>query len=685
MKQNGIWRELGRLCSDLSGITIQIYSDQGKRLDPGVGESALCAYLSRYGETREACLRDCRRKLSAAAGSEEIVSGRCYAGLSYRIVPVRVRGEAPVSILVGKVVTEIFGSGQTREFARRYGLDTGDLNSGLHKMRQLSESELDRVARMVQRFGVLVGLQRRRDASRGRRLRKYRRLLAFTEALWSENGGGTGQRAEAVRFLAEALDVSGAALLVPSREGTGLEVTAAAGIDGALRERLEGAELDALLAETDAGSPLVLADLSLPGAKGRKKERMPLLIHRLGEQSEEAENLLLLGDGIENVDRESLSLGCRLLTSRIRHDRSEADRGRTDSAFSVAARAGQKIFASRKVEKILPQALEEAMHLFRARRGSILLADRESGKVTGAALRGDHAGLSGKITTLQPDSVSHKVFFEKKPMLVLDSEREFQRATVREYPYSTRSFISAPLRENGHALGVLHITDREGGRPYTPGDLALLEMVSGQAAAAISLARLKDDIKSYRQKAVTDSLTGLYNRRHLDDSLAGELERANRFEQPFSLIMFDIDDFKVINDTFGHPCGDRILKELAVELERNTRSIDILSRYGGEEFVMVLPGTGAEGARFIAEKIRSHVEAARFSCETSERTRKLTLSAGVSTFPDSSISAEDMLAKADVALRKAKKLGKNLVHAWQEGDSPPATPHRQDQYFRDRF
>lgn len=682
MKWNGIWREFGRLCSDIGGITIQICTDRGRRVDPGGSESALCTFLSRYEETKEACLRDCRRKLAAAAGSEEIVSGRCYGGLSFRIVPVRVRGEAPVSILAGKVVTEIFGSAQTLEFARRYHLDTNDLNSSLRKMRRMSEGELDRFAQMVQRFGMYIGLQRRRESSRSRRLRKYRRLMAFVRALWADNEDGAGRRSEAIRLMAEALGAPGAALLMPSREGTPPKVTAFAGIDAALKERLEKADLGTLLTEPGAATPVFRADFSFTGAKGPWGNRVQLLACRLGGENEDAGRLLLLGEGIEDVDRELLSLCGLFLYSRIRHDQGSASLSRTDAAFSRAAKAGVKLFASREVEKILPQALDEALRLFRSRRGSILLADRESGKITGAALRGDHAGLSGKIMALHPNSVSHRVFFKKQSMLVTDSDREFEGRTKREYPYATRSFISAPLRENGHSLGVLHITDSEDECPYTRGDLALLEMMSGQTAAAISLARLQGDVENYRQQAVTDSLTGLYNRRHLDSSLVRELERANRFEQPFSLIMFDIDDFKVINDTFGHLCGDRVLKELAAELAGNTRSIDMLSRYGGEEFVMILPGTDGEGAKHIAEKIRAHIEAARFPCETAERVRRLTLSAGVSTFPDTSISAEDMLQKADVALRTAKRLGKNMVHSWREGDAVQGMHHHGPRHFQ---
>jgi len=676
MKRHSLWQELGHLCSDLSGITLQFYSGQGRRLESGSGESPLCTFLSRYGETEKACLSDCRRKLESAAGAESILSGRCYAGLSYRIVPVRVPGEAPISIVAGKVMTEIFGSGQSREFARRYDLDPGDLDSSLRKMRQISEGELDRFARMVQRFGILNGLQRRRERTRGNRLRGYRRLFAFVRAIWNVEDGSPGQQwTEAMRLLARALGVPGSALIVSTRKGQPSEVKAAAGEDRALKERLEKEDLDALLAKSGSATRFFRSDLSFAGERGPWEDRVPCLACRVGEEGDGAGHLLLIGEGAEDVDREVLSLCCLLLRSRMVHDQNVAVRERMVAGSSMAAAAGQKFFAARKVEKILPQALEEAMHLFRSRRGSILLADKESGKVTSAELRGDHAELSGRITALQPDSVSYRVFFEKRSMLVLDSDREFEKRTKRQYPYSTRSFISAPLRENGHSLGVLHITDSEGEGPYTPGDLALLEMISGQAAAAISMARLQDDVENYRQQAVTDSLTGLYNRRHLDSSLTKELERSNRFEQPFSLIMFDIDDFKIINDTFGHPCGDRILKGLAEELSRNTRSIDILSRYGGEEFVMVLPGTGEEGAKNIAEKIRAHIEGVQFPCETGEKTRQLTLSAGVSTFPDSSISAEDMLQKSDIALRRAKRLGKNMVLSWRKGDAVEKAHH----------
>jgi len=449
-----------------------------------------------------------------------------------------------------------------------------------------------------------------------------------------------------------------------SIDGSHHELVAATGIDDQVHKQLADLNWRVLFRGDAQKPPLVISDASSLERIGLKTESAPLIMYRLEHEDQAVGYTLLFGAKVEEKERDLLDLFCRLLAARISHDRSMEMWRRKDVEFSMIGEVAKRIFATGKVDDILPKTLEEAMYVFRSKRGSILLADSEDGRVTDVALRGRHTELTSKIHRLKPDSVSHRVFFEKTPLLVRDTDREFGRQTESRFPYSARSFISVPLRENGHALGVLHLTEREGDDAYTTWDLSLLDVLSGQAAAAIQKARLRDEIEIFRIQAMTDSLTGIYNRRFLDNCLVNEMSRANRFEQPFTVVMIDIDDFKVFNDELGHQCGDRILKELVDEIQKQVRSIDILARYGGEEFVLVLPGTELKGGVGIAEKIRSHVEATLFPSEKGKR--KLTVSAGVSTFPDNALSPQDLLERADQALRQAKGLGKNMIMTWRE-------------------
>jgi diguanylate cyclase (GGDEF)-like protein len=157
-----------------------------------------------------------------------------------------------------------------------------------------------------------------------------------------------------------------------------------------------------------------------------------------------------------------------------------------------------------------------------------------------------------------------------------------------------------------------------------------------------------------QEMAVTDHLTGVANRRAFTERIAVEVERARRTRHPLALIMVDIDRFKVLNDTLGHLEGDRALVILAGLLANNRRATDMVARFGGEEFALLLPGAGFDDAMMVAEKIRSSTESARMPAGC-------TVSAGVATFPDHAQDVHSLIASADAALYEAKALGRNRV------------------------
>lgn len=162
------------------------------------------------------------------------------------------------------------------------------------------------------------------------------------------------------------------------------------------------------------------------------------------------------------------------------------------------------------------------------------------------------------------------------------------------------------------------------------------------------------------QLAVTDGLTGLYNHRHFHERLTLEVERSQRSGLPLSLLMLDVDHFKQFNDTFGHPAGDEVLRQLARVLADTRRANDVVARYGGEEFAVILVDTPKFTAAKVAERVRERINTHDFS-EAAPRASKLSTSIGVATFPDDGVDAESLVRAADTALYAAKRAGRNRV------------------------
>lgn len=167
--------------------------------------------------------------------------------------------------------------------------------------------------------------------------------------------------------------------------------------------------------------------------------------------------------------------------------------------------------------------------------------------------------------------------------------------------------------------------------------------------------------KKLIELSITDGLTGLHNHKHFYERLVEEMERARRYNNPLSLIMADIDHFKNYNDTHGHLEGDFLLKELASHMKKSVRFQDIVSRYGGEEFSIILPETGKEGAITLAERIRCSVAEQQFPHKETQPGGNLTISFGVATFPDDARDPETLVERADKALYLAKGMGRNRV------------------------
>jgi diguanylate cyclase (GGDEF)-like protein len=220
------------------------------------------------------------------------------------------------------------------------------------------------------------------------------------------------------------------------------------------------------------------------------------------------------------------------------------------------------------------------------------------------------------------------------------------------------SALSHPLRRDDHQArvsGVVSVARRHGS--FTDAERELFHYLSTQAAVSLENVGLHETVE---RQAVTDELTGLFNRRRFQEAMATEVERARRFHQPLGLVLLDIDDFKQVNDTYGHQQGDVVLREVARVLRETAREIDEPARYGGEELAVVLPGTDLEGAYNLAERVRAGIENLELPLLDGRRgALRITASFGVATLPGSADDTGGLFAAADDALYRAKREGKN--------------------------
>jgi diguanylate cyclase (GGDEF)-like protein len=212
------------------------------------------------------------------------------------------------------------------------------------------------------------------------------------------------------------------------------------------------------------------------------------------------------------------------------------------------------------------------------------------------------------------------------------------------------------IGQTASPVGAMTIARAE--RPFNSTEREVFLYLVGQAAASVENVALHELVS---EQAVTDDLTGIANNRAFRELMEKEAARAHRFDHDLSLLILDLDDFKRVNDTYGHPQGDAVLRAIGRVLAEESRGIDEPARYGGEEFAVALPETSTEGAVELAERIRERIEAEVVPLIEEDGEVRITASLGLATLPGSAANAHELIAKADAALYEAKRAGKNRV------------------------
>ncbi len=419
-----------------------------------------------------------------------------------------------------------------------------------------------------------------------------------------------------------------------------------------------------LRAALDHQPDLIIADLQMPGLTGLELKRA------LNDVGNTTPLILVTAEGSESIASQATLAGVvgylpkpvdvdvmlaaieqALTVQRLRRDRDDALTAleqRVNQLETLQA-MGRVLTASLDLNQVLGSVVDAAIRLSSAGGGQLFLLDERSQQLLLCAARGADDAVVQSLRQPADDAFAAHVLHTKKPLFYPPGPPGKTRALSHPALY-------VPLRSRERLLGVLSVDNRASHRVFTTADIGPLVTLADYAAIAIANGRLFAEVQL---QSITDDLTGRFNRRHFFTLAEREFQRATRFGRPLSAIMLDIDHFKQVNDTYGHAVGDEVLIEVAGLCQDSIRTIDILGRYGGEEFVLALPETDAHGACQLAERLRRRIAATPFN--TRAGLVPITASLGVSSTQITATDVNALVANADDALYAAKQAGRNRV------------------------
>jgi diguanylate cyclase (GGDEF)-like protein len=429
-----------------------------------------------------------------------------------------------------------------------------------------------------------------------------------------------------------------------------------------------------------SGHPEVLSGSALealfPGLETRSACVFPLV-----ENENRYGAIAILDVDLHSRDQALIELLVNRMATRLESLKSEEGqlRERQSSGRLVAMVSTLSLVDSR--DELYRQILELSAELLTASSGSLMLLDANDGTLKIAAAKGMTSSLAKAMSVSYGEGIAGRVAKSGFPMLVNDIERDKRVATRNRPRFKTKSFVSLPLELENRLLGVLNLADKSNGDNFTEADLDLVQTFVRHAVLMLKRVAILEKAGQFEKMAITDPLTGLYNRRFLENRLQEEFSRSQRQQQSFCLIMSDLDNFKMYNDICGHLAGDDALRKAAQLLRRSARDMDIATRYGGEEFCLILPGTDKQESVFVGERIRRAIESESFPGESHLPLGRLTTSLGIAAFPSDGVNAKELIHAADLALYRAKSLGRNRLVLYESSMLDQALlSHHEPQY-----
>ncbi|HVE59748.1 MAG TPA: diguanylate cyclase [Pyrinomonadaceae bacterium] len=689
------------IIADESGLAIIITGESGSVSKSN--NNSICEHLYSSEEFAPRCAAFCGRAFQMATEAGESVAYRCHAGLDCLAVPLRT--EKPLVAIVGRIftkgenfekATERAFEGDWQAFPQEEFFENVLINSSSKALETAAKrlevlgdevlenrSEPSAVADRFDEKSKSINEQRAKNDELNKLIEQFHQnpppvvVESVTKkmsdesdeiAVWRSLFGSLfslsyGEACRSIiKFLSKRYSLGSMAWL--ERKENRFESLFATGTLDGQQFKINIPANDKLLFEAlESELSLELRERAHQGETG-KPQTISLFPISVGG---EVQSALVVADEItEDALKRRISRFCKTVASELEilRLREEVERR---TRFSNAVERFNASLRNIDTEDFWANLMRVSAELMQAERSSLLVFDEKNNSLTVKAAVGATADRIRNKSEKIGERVARLVLQNGKPVVVVDTRAVGLQPAPSDWKYKTNSFISYPFNVGDRRVGVLNITDKADGLAYGEADLELLNAIAPQVAVLIDRAGLKSKAGEFEQLSVTDALTGLLNRRYLEERLAEEIKRSNRYGYPMSFMMIDVDNFKSYNDTFGHAEGDKALKIVADCFRETLRSADIAARYGGEEFSILLPQTTINEAETIAERLREHIEAVEFP------NRQITVSIGIAGCCLELNSTHELIVAADNALYEAKRKGRNNVQVYEkikdEGDT----------------
>jgi diguanylate cyclase (GGDEF)-like protein len=619
--------------------------------------SPLCGVLARNLVCLEKCEPSFERAVKLALAKEKPMVFSCRAGLMNFAVPYQVADGFRYCFVGGGVRNPTLDLFLTEKLAKSDRIDGFALLEELERLPAAASQEVKDAAKEVSRLlGGLVS-----DSMQARLLEKNVEMFRTIRGILSHMEGITNPE-DLMGLLSETLGIlfDIPRVAIGFRNGLGNDVPLRGLIGmvknlGTCTER----QLDALFPSGEAGPVLVPEKQMGEHFPAVVAERALCLPIASGNQ---LLGLLAIFDG-DLKYRDTLLVGMitdRVAAKLLQFRAEESHRLEASLAGKFVSVLSTISMAENRRDLYL-SILETAADLLQASSGSLMLIDDNGKNLRIESVLGMSLQLARSMSARVGRGIAGKVAESGEPLLVKDIEQDVRVRIPNRSRFKTKSFISIPLRVKGSVIGVLNLSDKRNGEIFSDADLELLTTVARHACVVLERTEFSEKAAKLEEITLADPLTGLFNRRFLEQRLEEELSRCGRQQQSVTILLVDLDNFKVYNELCGHAAGDVVLKKTARLLKSSARQMDIVTRFGGERYCIILPGTSKKESFCVAERFRREVERAGFTHEENLPLGRLTVSIGIATAPANGNDFKSLMGSADVALHRAKLSGRNRV------------------------
>lgn len=655
------WIDLVTTLSDSFGFSLSVYAQTGSPIFvPPTTISPCRSVRSSSQDLKSQCKSHCRPRMITALSTGRPDVYKCYAGIMSFVLPIEYEGE--------KAVVHGQGSFSSYEDFRECmnlmtfsGLDAISVTSPLtFTSKQQAWKACRFVNNMVNRF-----LKNKQETFA---LRKKFDSLMDVFSLWSSASAELPEtRYQSMLYnLSTLLAIDRITILALDRQHDRYISLYGLSKSGMQTEAFSISASDTIVQELLSGKPFVRAAKPAAPATDPPDSRGPRYFFPIMVNNSLGGILCIAEKLLRENDLQIIAGFCRQTALFLENHQLHQDLYVKFSRFATMSALTQEITPIQNYETLLQMILDKSAELLKAEQGSLMMIDHETDALFLEAKKGSYQEASENIRIRRGEGIAGKVAEHGEPFLVTNLENDPRIRQKNRQHYKTRSFVSVPLKIAERVIGVINLSDKTTGEVFDEEDLKLIQSFASHAAVVMERNEFYNKSEELKKLTITDSLTGLLNRRYLQDRLKDELARSERYTHPMSLLMLDLDGFKNCNDTRGHLFGDKVLKDVADTLQKAVRSMDILARYGGDEFIVILPETREAVAIDIGERLRTSL--LRVPMRVPETAVpepcRLTASIGIACFPEHGDTVELLLGNVDKALYRAKNKGRNRVEVF---------------------